>query len=70
MRCWWWAKGSTQNLSLHNAVPARCRYSTAASFPIPSSVAALKGRSVLAFAGIGDPNKFFATALDAGIAVG
>ena len=32
-------------------------------------VAALKGRSVLAFAGISDPNKFFASALNAGIAV-
>jgi len=37
--------------------------------PDVSAVASLKGRRVLAFAGIGDPGKFFATAEASGIAV-
>jgi len=37
--------------------------------PEVSAVASLKGRRVLAFAGIGDPGKFFATAEASGIAV-
>ncbi|MGA8970742.1 MAG: tetraacyldisaccharide 4'-kinase [Pseudolabrys sp.] len=37
--------------------------------PDPGGLAALKGRSVLAFAGIGDPEKFFASAVEAGFAV-
>ena len=37
--------------------------------PDSTAVESLKGRRILAFAGIGDPEKFFATAVEAGIEV-
>ncbi len=73
MRCWWSARssgasdviGEVVNLARARGLPVL----HGRLVPDAAAVTALKPHKVLAFAGIGDPEKFFATVAAAGIAI-